>query len=78
LLRPLQPLISRVQYTGKLHPIIQHNAEGEDWAHALKLGSKLAASGEFTSPYSREKGRGMGLIIELGFGDFVVAGARSR
>jgi hypothetical protein len=77
-LRPLLPLISRSQYTGKLYPIIQGNAQGEDWSFALQLGNELAASVEFTSPYFRENGRGMGLIIKLAPDDFILAGARFR
>ena len=34
-LRPLLPLIARYQYTGKLHPLLQGIAQGEDWAYAF-------------------------------------------
>jgi hypothetical protein len=74
-LRPLLPLIARYQYTGKLHPLLQGIAQGEDWAYAVRLSNKLAASVNFTGKYDPEKGRGSGLIIELGPDDFVVAGS---
>ena len=74
-LRPLLPLIARYQYTGKLHPLLQGIAQGEEWAYSARLGTKLAASVEFTAKYDPEKGRGCGLIIELGPDDFVVAGS---
>jgi hypothetical protein len=75
ILRPLLTLIARYQYTGKLHPLLQGVAQGEDWAYAVRLGKKLAASVEFTAKYDPEKGRGRGLIIEMGPDDFVVAGS---
>jgi hypothetical protein len=75
MLRPLLPLIARYQYTGKLHPLLQGIAQGEEWAYAVRLGDRLAASVEFTAKYDPEKGRGRGLIIELGPEDFVVAGS---
>jgi Domain of unknown function (DUF5597)/Beta-galactosidase len=75
MLRPLLPLIARDQYTGKLHPLLQGIAQGEEWAYAVRLGNEFAASVEFTAKYDPEKGRGRGLIIELGPDDFVVAGA---
>ncbi|HXJ93990.1 MAG TPA: DUF5597 domain-containing protein [Terriglobia bacterium] len=74
-LRPLLPLIARYQYTGKLHPLLQGIAQGEEWAYGIPLGPKFAASVEFTAKYDPEKGRGRGLIIELGPDDFVVAGS---
>jgi len=74
-LRPLLPLIARNQYTGKLHPLLQGVGQGEEWAYAVRLGNQIAASVEFTAKYDPEKGRGSGLIIELGPNDFVVAGA---
>jgi hypothetical protein len=77
-LRPLLPLIIRTQYTGKLHPVLQGIAQGEDWAYAIRLSNRLAASVEFTGKYDPEKARGRGLIIELGPDDFVVAGARFK
>ena len=77
-LRPLLPLIARYQYTGKLHALLQGIAQGEDWAYAVRLSNQLAASVEFTGKYDPEKGRGCGLIIELGPDDFVVAGARFK
>jgi len=77
-LRPLLPLIAHYQYTGKLHPFLQGIAQGEDWAYAVPLSSKLAASVVFTGKYDPEKARGRGLIIEMGPDDFVVAGARFK
>jgi hypothetical protein len=77
-LRPLLPLIARYQNTGKLHPLLQGIAQGEDWAYAVRLSNRLAASVEFTGKYDPEKERGRGLIIELGPDDFVVAGARFK
>jgi len=77
-LRPLLPLIAHYQYTGKLHPVLQGIAQGEDWAYAVPLSSKLAASVVFTGKYDPEKARGRGLIIEMGPDDFVVAGARFK
>jgi hypothetical protein len=77
-LRPLLPLIAHYQYTGKLHPVLQGIAQGEDWAYAVRLSNKLAGSVEFTGKYDPEKARGRGLIIELGPDDFVVAGARFK
>jgi len=74
-LRPLLPVIARYQYTGKLHPLLQGIAQGEEWAYGVPLGGKLAASVEFTAKYDPEKGRGQGLIVELGTDDFVVAGS---
>jgi hypothetical protein len=75
ILRLLLPLIARLQYTGKLHPLLQGIAQGEEWAYGIPLGDKLAASVEFTAKYDPEKGRGRGLIVDLGPDDFVVAGA---
>lgn len=75
MLRPLLPLIARYQYTGKLHPLLQGIAQGEKWAYAVRLGNQFAASVEFTTKYDPEKGRGGGLIIELGPDEFVVAGS---
>ena len=77
-LRPLLPLIAHYQYTGKLHPVLQGIAQGEDRAYAVRLSNKLAGSVEFTGKYDPEKARGRGLIIELGPDDFVVAGARFK
>jgi hypothetical protein len=77
-LRPLLPLIARYQYTGKLHPFLQGVGQGDDWAHAIRLGKELAAVVEFTGPYNPEKARGRGMIIELGADDFVVVGARFK
>jgi len=78
ILRPLLLLIAHYQYTDRLHPILQGIAQGEDWAYAIRLGTQLAASVEFTGRYDPEKARGRGLIIELGADDFVVAGARFK
>jgi len=75
ILRPLLPVIARYQYTGKLHPLLQGIAQGEEWAYSVRLGEQFAASVEFTAKYDPEKGRGCGLLIELGPDDFVVAGS---
>lgn len=77
-LRPLLPLIARYQYTGKLHPLLQGTGQGEEWAYAVPLSNHMAASVEFTAKYDPEKGRGCGLIIELGPDDVVVAGSGFR
>jgi hypothetical protein len=73
-LRPLLPLISRYQYTGKLHPILQGLANGEDWKESIRVGDRLAANIEFTAAFDPQKGRASGMIIELGPDDFVVMG----
>jgi hypothetical protein len=74
-LRPLLPLIARYQYTGKMHTVLQGIANGEDWVHSFRVGRKLAAIVEFTVPFSPEKGRARGLIMELAPDDFLVVGA---
>src|SRR5208283_1619998 len=71
ILRPLLPLISRYQYTGKLHPILQGLANGEDWKESIRVGVGLAANIDFTAKFDPEKGRGSGMIIELAPDDFV-------
>ena len=73
-LRPLLPLISRYQYTGKLHPILQGLANGEDWKESMRVGDRLAANIDFTATFDPEKGRACGMIIELASDDFVVMG----
>jgi hypothetical protein len=74
-LRPLLPLIARYQYTGRIHPVLQGVAQGEDWKHSIRVGSRLAANVEFTVPYNPEQSRGRGMIIELAPDDFLVVGA---
>lgn len=74
-LRPLLPLISQYQYTGKLQAFIQGISQGEDWAHTARVGEKTAATVEYTRTFNPEGARGRGLIIELAPDDFVVAGA---
>lgn len=75
-LRPLLPLIARCQYTGKLHSIIQGVGRGEGWAHAIPLASNtVAAMIEFTVAFDPERGRGRGIVMELGPDDFIFAGA---
>ncbi len=71
-LAPLLPLILRLQYTGRLHAIVQ----GEDGPQAIPLGNKLAAVVRFSEPYTVEGPRGRGMIIELAPDEFVVVGAR--
>jgi len=74
-LRPLLPLIARYQYTGRLHAIVQGVAQGEDWAYAIRIGGRRAVRVEFTSPFSLDRGRGRGMLIELAPNDIVVVGA---
>jgi hypothetical protein len=76
LLQPLLPLITRLQYTGKLHAIVQNL----DWARAIRLGPQVAALVSFGNPYTAHESflsaaRGRGLILEMGENDYVVAGA---
>jgi hypothetical protein len=73
-LQPLLPLIARYQYTGKLHPILQGLANGEDWKESIRLGDGLAANIDFTATFDPVKGRASGMIIELAPDDFVVMG----
>jgi hypothetical protein len=73
-LRPLLPLIARYQYTGKLHPILQGVAQGEDWNYSIRVGKRLAANVDFTIPFSTEQSRARGMIIELAPDDFLVVG----
>jgi hypothetical protein len=74
ILRPLLPLIARYQYTGKLHPILQGLANGEDWKESIRVGNGLAANIDFTATFDPVKGRACGMIIELAPDDFVVMG----
>lgn len=73
-LRPMLPIILRYQYTGKLHPILQGLANGEDWKQSIRVGDKLAANVDFTASFDPVKGRACGMIIELAPDDFVVMG----
>lgn len=73
-LRPLLPLIASKQYTGKLHPVLQGLANGEDWKQSIRLTDRLAANVEFTAQFDPVKGRAAGMIIELAPNDFVVVG----
>jgi hypothetical protein len=74
-LRPMLPLIARYQYTGKLHPILQGLANGEDWKQSIRVGDRLAANIDFTATFDPAKGgRACGMIIELGPDDFIVMG----
>ena len=73
-LRPLLPLIARYQYTGKLHPILQGLANGEDWKQSIRVGDRLAANIDFTAAFDPAKGRACGMIIELAPDDFIVMG----
>jgi hypothetical protein len=75
MLRPLLPLISRLQYTGKLHPILQGLANGEDWKESIRVGDRLAANVDFTATFDPSKGgRACGMIIELAPDDYIVMG----
>jgi hypothetical protein len=73
-LRPMLPLIARYQYTGKLHPILQGLANGEDWKQSIRVGDRLAANIDFTAAFDPAKGRACGMIIELAPDDFIVMG----
>jgi hypothetical protein len=73
-LRPMLPLILRYQYTGKLHPILQGLANGEDWKQSIRVGDRLAANIDFTASFDPVKGRACGMIIELAPDDFIVMG----
>jgi hypothetical protein len=73
-LRPMLPLIAKFQYTGKLHPILQGLANGEDWKQSIRVGDRLAANIDFTATFDPAKGRACGMIIELAPDDFVVMG----
>jgi hypothetical protein len=73
-LQPLLPLVAQYQYTGKIHPVLQGLANGEDWKMSIPMGNRLAANVEFTIPFNPEKGRGKGMIIELTSDEFLVVG----
>jgi beta-galactosidase GanA len=73
-LRPMLPIIASQQYTGKLHPVLQGLANGEDWKQSIRVGDHLAANIEFTAAFDPAKGRACGMIIELGPDDFIVMG----
>jgi hypothetical protein len=73
-LRPMLPIIARYQYTGKLHPVLQGLANGEDWKQSIRVGDRLAANIDFTAAFDPAKGRASGMIIELAPDDFVVMG----
>jgi hypothetical protein len=74
-LRPLLPLVARYQHTGKLHPVLQGLANGEDWKQSIRVGDRLAANIDFTATFDPSKGgRACGMIIELAPDDFVVMG----
>jgi hypothetical protein len=77
-LQPLLPLIAKYQYTGKIHPVLQGTAQGEDWKQSIRVGKRLAANVDFTIPYNPEQSRGRGMIIELAPDDFLVVGAGFR
>ncbi|MFC4525929.1 DUF5597 domain-containing protein [Dyella halodurans] len=74
-LRPLLPLIASKQYTGKLHPVLQGLANGEDWKQSVRLTDRLAANVDFTATFDPVKGRAAGMIIELAPDDFIVVGS---
>ena len=73
-LRPMLPLIARYQYTGKLHPVLQGLANGEDWKESIRVSDRLAANIEFTATFDPAKGRASGMIIALAPDDFIVMG----
>ena len=73
-LRPMLPLIARYQYTGKLHPVLQGLANGEDWKESIRVSDRLAANIEFTAAFDPAKGRANGMIIALAPDDFIVMG----
>ena len=73
-LRPMLPLIAKYQHTGKLHPVLQGLANGEDWKQSIRMGKSLAANIDFTAAFDPAKGRACGMIIELAPDDFVVMG----
>jgi hypothetical protein len=73
-LRPMLPLIARYQNTGKLHPVLQGLANGEDWKQSIRVGDRLAANIDFTASFDPAKGRACGMIIELAQDDFIVMG----
>jgi hypothetical protein len=73
-LQPLLPLVAQYQYTGKIHPVLQGLANGEDWKMSIPVGNRLAANVEFTIPFNPDRGRGKGMIIELTSDEFLVVG----
>jgi hypothetical protein len=73
-LGPLLPIIAQYQNTGHIHTVIQGTGNGEDWNYSIPVGGRLAAVVEFTVPYTPDKGRASGMIIELGPRDFLVVG----
>jgi beta-galactosidase GanA len=73
-LNPLLPLIAKLQYTGKMHAIVQD----EKGDQVIRVGKNLAAVVSFTRPYNLEGARGRGLILELAPDEYVVAGAGFR
>jgi Domain of unknown function (DUF5597)/Glycosyl hydrolases family 35 len=73
-LRPMLPLIAHYQNTGKLHPVLQGLANGEDWKQSIRVGDRLAANIDFTATFDPVKGRACGMIIELAPDDFIVMG----
>ena len=75
LLSPLLAVIAKYQYTGKLHALIQGVSQGEGMGEAIPIDRGLAATVQFTAPFSPPKPRGGGILIELAPDDFIVAGA---
>jgi hypothetical protein len=75
LLASILPLVAKLQYTGKLHSLIQGVAQGEDMSEAIPIDRGLAATVRFTTPFSPTKPRAGGLLMELEPDDFIVAGA---
>lgn len=74
-LRPLLPVIAAHQFKGDIHPVLQGIGRGEEWNWNVPLRDRLAAHVEFTAKFDPERGRGQGMIVELGKGDFLVVGS---
>ena len=74
-LRPLLPVIAVHQFKHEIHPILQGIGRGEEWNWNVPLRDRLAAHVEFTSKFDPERGRGGGMIVELGKGDFLIVGS---
>jgi beta-galactosidase GanA len=74
ILNPLLPLIEKLQYTGKLHAIVQN----VDWAQVIRLDHDLAAIVRFNQAYKLDGPWGRGSIIELAPDDYIVAGSGFR
>jgi len=67
-------LVASRRYKGSMHAIVQDEDDGQ----AIPLNAGLSAVVEFTKPYRPDSPVGQGMIVQLGDGDFLVAGARFR